>query len=144
MGKNEDIADKSKTLSSSVKRDLRECTRCKVKLDAQVRLANGILLEGQTENISLKGLFFRTEKTFPLDTLVKVHLYLTGTEGKESLDLKGTVVRIEATGMAIQFTEVDSDSLEHLRRLLIYNSKNEEVEKVHQELDEHIGIQKIR
>ncbi|HOQ32713.1 MAG TPA: PilZ domain-containing protein [Candidatus Hydrogenedens sp.] len=124
----------------SQKQDLREFTRCNICLKAEVRLANGILLEGETENISMKGLWFRTEKTFPKDTPVRVHLYLSGTMEKESLDIRGFVVRIEADGMGIRFEEIDSDSVEHLQRLLMYNAI--EIDKIHQEFDEHLGLKK--
>lgn len=128
------------TSRQSPKQDLREFTRCKICLKAEVRLANGILLEGETENISMKGLWFRTEKTFPKDTPVRIHLYLTGTKEKEALDIRGHVVRIEANGMGICFEEIDADSVEHLQRLLMYNA--EEIDKIHQEFEEHLGLKK--
>ncbi len=124
----------------SQKKDLREFTRCNICLKAEVRLANGILLEGETENISMKGLWFRTEKTFPKDTPIRIHLYLSGTQETESLTIRGSVVRIEADGMGIQFEAIDSDSIEHLQRLLMYNAI--EIDKMHQEFEKHLGLKK--
>ncbi|HOK09731.1 MAG TPA: PilZ domain-containing protein [Candidatus Hydrogenedens sp.] len=120
--RDEDKQKISETKTELPKQDLREYARCHICLSAEVRLSNGILLEGQTENISMKGLWFRTEKTFPKNTPVRIHLFLTGTQDKQALNIKGTVVRIEADGMGIKFEEVDSDSAEHLQHLLIYNS----------------------
>ncbi|HOV31761.1 MAG TPA: PilZ domain-containing protein [Candidatus Hydrogenedens sp.] len=104
------------------RQDLRESKRCSICLRAEVKLTNGILLEGETENISMKGLWFRTEKTFPKNTPVKVHLYLTGTSEKKSLCICGCVVRIESDGMAIVFEEIDADIVKQLKRLLEYNT----------------------
>lgn len=145
MSKNKGKEEKKKKVSEDKKKeqrqDLREFIRCQICLKANVQLANGILLEGQTENISMKGLWFRTEKTFPKNTPVKVHLYLSGTHGEESLYLRGHVVRIEADGMAIKFEEIDADSVEHLKRLLMYNTS--EADKMYEEFDEHLGLKKI-
>ncbi len=88
----------------------------------------------------MKGLWFRTEKTFPKETPVRIHLYLAGTQDIQSLNLRGYVVRIEADGMGIQFEEIDSDSVEHLQRLLMYNTS--EIEKIHQEFEEHLGLKR--
>ncbi len=131
---------KTEVKEKSQRQDLREFTRCNICLKAEVRLANGILLEGETENVSMKGLWFRTERTFPKDTPVRIHLYLSGTQDKESLDIRGSVVRIESDGMGICFEEIDSDSVEHLQRLLMYNAI--EIDKMHQEFEEHLGLKK--
>lgn len=139
-GKEENKRKTAEAKEKSQRQDLREFTRCNICLKAEVRLANGILLEGETENISMKGLWFRTERTFPKDTPVKIHLYLSGTQDKESLDIRGSVVRIEADGMGIRFEEIDSDSVEHLQRLLMYNAI--EIDKMHQEFEEHLGLRK--
>ncbi len=144
MSKNKDKEERKEKVSEKKieeeRQDLREFTRCPICLRADVQLTNGILLEGQTVNISMKGLWFRTEKTFPKNTPVRIHLYLTGTSEKKSLCIRGYVVRIEADGMGIEFEEIDSDSVEHLQRLLMYNAM--EVDKIHEEINGHLGLKK--
>ncbi len=128
-----------------VNEEKREFTRCKVNLGVEVILSTGIRIDGQTEDISLNGLLFRTERGLPIGTEVKIHLFLHSEEGKSDvLNLKGTIVRIGERGVAVKFNEMDSDSLEHLKRLLTYNlEKEQESEKLHEEFGAHIGIKKI-
>ncbi|HOV34355.1 MAG TPA: PilZ domain-containing protein [Candidatus Hydrogenedens sp.] len=145
MLKNKGKEEKKKKVSedkiAEQRQDLREFTRCSICIRAEVKLTNGILLEGETVNISMKGLWFRTEKTFPKNTPVKVYLYLIGTSEKKPLCICGHVVRIEADGMGIEFEEIDADSVEHLKRLLIYNAT--EADNIHKEFDKHLGLKKI-
>lgn len=54
-----------------------------------------------TRDISSKGAFIRTSK--PLDSGVKVELFVTLPTGESYLKVTGKVVRVEQDGMAIQF-----------------------------------------
>ena len=67
--------------------------------------ANGTLYRGTTRDLSLSGLFIRTEHTFELSTMLTLVIHLTN--GKTS-QLKGKVMRTTEDGMGVQLTEKDS------------------------------------
>lgn len=129
---------------SNIKEEKREFTRCKICLCAEVKLSTGVVIEGKTEDISLNGLLFKTERGLPIDTEVKIRLLLyTNEKTNDSLSLKGKVVRIDEKGVAIKFNEMESDTFEHLKRLLIYNMDKEgDINNFHNEVDNHIGIKR--
>ncbi len=122
----------------------REFTRCKICLGVEVVLFTGVRVEGKTEDISMSGLLLRTERGLPIGTEVKIHLFLrSGGDRCDSLNLMGTVVRIDERGVAIQFNEMDSESFEHLKRLLTYNiEKDKDAEKLNEEFETHLGIRR--
>jgi len=127
-----------------LKGEKREFTRCKLCLGVEVILSTGVRIDGQTEDISMSGLLFTTERGLPIGTEVKIHLFLHGDEQKyNTLNLRGVVVRVDERGVAIKFNEMDSDSVEHLKRLLTYNiGKDKELERLDDEFDKHLGIKK--
>jgi hypothetical protein len=69
--------------------------------------------EGKVENLSLKGLFVRTEKQLPLDEEVIVTLMFSGSSANLSLRLVAKVVRVSDDGIGLNFDKVSIDSLEH-------------------------------
>ena len=79
-----------------------------------------------TRDISLKGLYVLTSEPFPAGTECQVNLRLTGDSSDLHLNILGTVVRADKTGMAIQFKSMDVDALIHLKNILYYNSGDPE------------------
>lgn len=67
---------------------------------------------GTVENLSLKGLFVRTDQKVPLDETVGIILSFAGNNGNLSLSLEGRVVRISDDGIALNFKKISIDSLE--------------------------------
>ena len=80
----------------------------------------------ETRDISLKGLFLKTEKRLEKGTPCKLELELSGGDYRFILSIKAKVVRIARDGMAFLFEEIDIESFYHLKNILYYNSGDPE------------------
>jgi hypothetical protein len=118
----------------------RAYTRSPVRSRMEVRLPCGILLEGSARDISIKGVLFDTERSLPIGSKVKVNLVLDSGQEEFRLDLEGVVARITEHGVAIEFTEIDVGSVEHLRNLVLYNSPD--TTQTDKELAATIGLKR--
>ena len=78
-------------------------------------------LTGDSRDLSLKGLFVRTDKRFDPGTDCDVTLYLSGGIEPIELGIKGTVVRKTAAGIGIVFNAMDVDTYAHLKKIVQYN-----------------------
>lgn len=67
---------------------------------------------GTVENLSLKGLFVKTDQKVSLDETVSILLSFNGSNGNLSLTLEGKVVRVTDDGIGLNFKKVSIDSLE--------------------------------
>jgi hypothetical protein len=102
--------------------------RSKIRVDFQTRIvvtipASGITLEGDSSNLSVKGILIKTDEKIPMNTPCGVKIYLSGTAVPLCLAVEGKVVRIEPTGIAIAFHSMDIDSYAELRNIVRYNSQ---------------------
>ena len=116
----------------------REFTRCQIAVRVEVRLESGVMMDGTAINLSLKGILFATERSLPLDSRVKVSIVLDAGQGEQRIDCLGHVARIDNCGVAIEFSDVDGDSLEHLRQLLRFNA--DDADSIDLEIHSHVGI----
>lgn len=106
----------------------RDTTRVKFHTRAELH-AEGKVVVGSVENLSLKGMFLNTEtSTFSFQTGqdVGVTLRLSGTSSKLSIDLQGKVIRWEQAGLGIEFTEMEFDTFVYLRNIVAYNAGDED------------------
>jgi hypothetical protein len=89
-----------------------------------------IKAEADSEAISIKGVFVRTQEKIPEGTPCDLEILLTGSSTKLALTIKGLITRQEETGLAIGFDSMDLDSFMHLKNIILYNASDpEEVEK---------------
>lgn len=76
-----------------------------------------------TKDISLKGLFCANPSAlYPIGTRCEIKLSLGGEPSAFSLTIQGKVVRSHQDGMAIEFEEMDIESLIHLKNIMYYNT----------------------
>jgi len=120
------------------KSESREFTRSPVRVRTQVRLASGVLLEGQARDVSLKGILFATERALPKGTAVRVAMVLAIGGQELRIETEGAVARVGEGAVAIEFTQIDSESVEHLRNLVLYNAPD--TDQVEKEFAEHVGL----
>lgn len=115
----------------------REFTRVPVHVRAEVT-GGGLSISGSaTQNLSLKGMLLICSERLPEATECRVTLFLG--DGQLQIQAEGTVSRATPEGLAIQFTRIIGlESLEHLRNLLLLNSRD--TDKVELELNEAAGI----
>lgn len=123
---------------NSARPEQREFTRCRVAFPVEVRTRCGVLVEGVAENLSLKGVLLKTERSLPLDAPVRVSIVLGEANKAFRIECEGTVARIDRHGVAIAFSSIDGDRLEHLRQVLRLNA--EDADHTDYEFMAHVGL----
>lgn len=97
----------------------RTSSRSPIRGHAAVRLGNGITVEGKAVDVSLRGLMFVTENRLPIGKPVRVMLVVEGQEEPCRINAGGHIARLHDEGVAVQFTEMDADNAQFLRRLIL-------------------------
>lgn len=116
----------------------RTCTRAQIMVRAEVSSGKTRVITGSTTNVSLKGVYFMPDQWVPIGTECRVVIRFAGPSSSLKIEGSGRIVRSEATGLGIEFTEMPVDSLEHLRNLVRYNASD--VAQVEREFADHLGI----
>ena len=114
----------------------REFTRVRIQLDAEISADDKASINGVAKDLSLNGVYIPCTGTLPIDTECSIGLFLDGRDIR--LEVTGKVTRQDEDGMAIEFTGVPLDDLEHLRNLIRFNA--EDPNAVEEEFDSHIGL----
>ena len=70
-------------------------------------LMHEVVLKNSIQNISQAGVFIETAHTFSIGQKLSMAILLAGRE--ETLQLSGTIVRIDSNGVAIEFDETISE-----------------------------------
>lgn len=82
----------------------RRFTRFPFKTKAKVIVSSeDSLLEYETENVSLKGVFLQTDTPLPLQQEVEIELWMPDDSTKSKVKTKATVVRHQDGGMGLEF-----------------------------------------
>lgn len=97
----------------------RKQVRKPVPMRVEVRLESGVLVEGNTVNVSLNGLLFETERSLPLGTRVRVYL-TPESPSHEHIMCKGEVSRLDDWGVAIAFDQIQPGQVETLYHYIRY------------------------
>lgn len=88
----------------------RRFTRFPFRTKAKVLVSSGdLLLECETENVSLKGVFLQTEAPLPLHEEVEVELWMPDDHTESKVKTKATVVRRQDDGMGLEFGAMEFD-----------------------------------
>ena len=80
--------------------------RTRLKVDARVVLYaenKAFFLDGQTRDISMKGLFAKSDFGFPVGTKCQIEIVLSGRTSELTIKLGGTIVRRENSGCGLLF-----------------------------------------
>ena len=73
----------------------------------------GQAFRGEVENLSLKGLFVKTDQKVDLNETVLVTVYFNGDSGDLSFSIDGKVVHCDEQGIGLSFQKIDTKSLVH-------------------------------
>ena len=106
----------------------REFTRANLLARASIQYGNTVV-DGHTENISLRGMFIETNDDIPLNTPVDVAVDLRSSYS--SFNINAKVVRKTANGVGLQMYKLSVDSFVRLRDIVV--AKSEDPGKVMQE-----------
>jgi hypothetical protein len=121
--------------------DSRAFTRVTTRHAATITDAHGAQHHGELRDVSLQGVFI-SGVACPVDTAVAVSIPLAPEVG---ITAQGRVVRATSEGVGILLELlVDTDSAEHLRRLVLLNTRNgEQTQHVVDELESHVGLKRV-
>ncbi len=128
-------------MSGSPESPSRRSTRVSVPVAAAVTTPDGVQILGVARDLSVKGLAVDTEVRLPPGTRCTVVLFLEGGLGTVRVEAEGTVVRSDGSGLGLELGAVQLDSLEHLRKLVLYNSADPAT--IEREFERHQGILRV-
>lgn len=117
---------------------LREFLRVDTKFNVTMEIEGQTIQCGRTRDLSMKGLLVLCEERYPVGTNCRISIHLGGPDSGPKVDARGTIVREHPDGLGIQFFELDVDSYNHLKNMIIHNA--EETEKAEQEIHDHVGL----
>ncbi|MBF0210869.1 MAG: PilZ domain-containing protein [Desulfamplus sp.] len=80
---------------------------------------------GSSTNLSIKGLFVKTQEKVASQVACKVKIILSGGLEPIELIIQARVARVEADGMGIVFDAMDLDTYTHLKNIVQYNSEDD-------------------
>ncbi len=93
-----------------------------------------VTVKGEVENLSVKGMSVKTGQKINPGITVSILLDLSDKSSRLTLNLIGEITRQDSDGMAVEFTEIDTDSFVHLRNVISRTLLNEE--KIAREFDD--------
>ena len=85
----------------------------------------GETIKGKLDNLSMNGMFIKTDRQIPENSKINVTIELSGDTSKLSINITGTVIRYENDGIALTFNNLDLDSFIHLKNIISYNLTEE-------------------
>ncbi len=105
-------------------KERRKNTRVPFQTTADLVFSDRRYSQCATENLSIKGISVLGISGHTLGDICDVSLALSGSTSHLRLAMKGKIVRVDANGIALHFTEIDLDSFYHLKNIIYYNSEN--------------------
>lgn len=120
----------------------RDYTRVTTNIDAEVTVEGVVPVACHVDNVSLSGVMIAGGHGLPEGAFCEVKLILKGVEPPIAIITRGLILRVRPDRCAIEFREIDGDSYEHLRNLVLLNA--DDADPVEEEFDESIGIKKNR
>lgn len=119
----------------------REFTRVRTLIPVDIEAA-GVVHQGTTRDVSLKGMFAAVACILPAGAPITATLFLDGRGGAVQVRARGAVVRALDAGLALRFDELlELESYEHLRNLVLYNA--EDPRKAAAEFGSHCGLKAV-
>ena len=84
-------------------------------------MRSGVLVEGESRDVSLSGVWFVTQRSLPVGNQVWVQLLVS--EHQYGIRTEGQVARVGEDGLGVAFTKIPEDSLECLRSIVGHSTK---------------------
>ncbi len=118
----------------------RDFSRVETHIDVELACGDKTVC-GRLTDVSMQGVGLDCDEKLPLQAECLVKLFLG--EPRESsicIETKGKIVRSTGNGIAVVFTEIDLDSYDHLRNLVLLNAHD--VTQVEGEFKDHLGLKR--
>lgn len=98
------------------KQERREFARVIIKLQTNISSGHDVQIGGWTKDLSIKGVYVLCSDKLPLGSRCQCRLALGPLlKGSPAIEVEGKVVRCDAKGVAVQFTDVAVDCFRKLR-----------------------------
>jgi PilZ domain-containing protein len=97
----------------------RRFTRVDFVINALVKY-DATAFRGEVENLSLHGIFIKTDQSMPVGTTADITICLAEMEPEILINLSARVVRVGDGGIGFKFDRIDLDSFTHLRSIISY------------------------
>jgi len=112
----------------------------RIDYDVEITLEyQGEQFASEILNLSMLGALINTSASPKKDEKVIISFRLSQTGVPITIQCIGKVIRSDKRGLGIEFTEVDLDSFEDLRRIVAFNSGHPEL--IDEEIAAHIQQQ---
>lgn len=95
--------------------------RAHVDMKVMVKTEHVLINDAHIINISLSGMLIKADAELPIGKACMTHISLN-TKPPVYIKIDGHVVRQTPEGFAISFNDMDPESLEHLKHLVMYNA----------------------
>jgi len=91
----------------------------RIQLDSKVFLKTAdVSFSADSLNLTLQGMFIKTRENIAPGTAVEVDVTIPCTTRSPHMKLQGVVARVESSGLAIEFTQMDPDIFQCLKDIL--------------------------
>ena len=117
----------------------REFTRVPLKLEAIVHGPTGCVFSGPARDIAMSGLYVQGHCEIPEGSPCSIEIQLGENDGPR-VEANGQIVRVEEEGAAVVFSEIQLDSVEHLRNIVLYNAPDPQ--QIENEFASHLGLKR--
>jgi hypothetical protein len=119
----------------------REFIRVPFNTTVEVRVRDRVIRSHEGIDISMGGVGLSTHDPIPpADAPCRVTINLGGSENPIHIYVEGTIVRSEGGSLAVKFIDLDLDSYQHLRQLVVNNA--DDPDRAELEFVAHWGTRK--
>jgi hypothetical protein len=98
------------------------------------------LLTAEINNLSMRGCHASTFEALAAQTRCHLTLFTEDEEDALHFKVEARIVSSDQDGMGIEFVELPLESYEHLRNMVLLNSRDPD--RVEREFREHLGIRR--
>lgn len=116
----------------------REFSRSPVRLEIDLIVDGAVVASGSTRDVGLKGAFLFTLRRLAIGTPAIAVLRLGEDPRAPRPEIASRVVRQDPDGVAVEFLEMDVETLHHLRGIVLYNAADPDAAE--REFDGHVGL----
>ncbi len=125
---------------SSKSIDRRSFIRIPFKTDVLIKAGDLLIRSNGETDISMSGLRIPYQGAVPDSAPCRATITLKALQDEVVIEAAGRIIRSAPDSVAVEFTELDLDSYNHLRQLILMNAKDPE--KAEEEFDSHWGIKR--
>ncbi len=126
--------------------DRRGFTRIPFHTEVEVRAGGSIARSKDGFDVSMSGLSLAVESldaaAFAPGVPCEIRILLSASADQVPIEARGVIIRSAPGDLAVEFSELDLDSYQHLRLLILNNTA--EPEKAEREFASHWGIKPRR